>query len=181
MGPIKGWWENKKRERADRRAVEDWVDETMARERAERKRRGPRVLKVGVVGLAFVAMLSLVGCNKTLVLERFADGTPRVVLEYDEVHSDRQPITDMDKACAFWGTWMCPGSSSPKEFWWHRHDLHQFIGYEWGPFVGGYRTRIGGYWVESWGDWHQYLTCERITVLNHNPDCDEPYVTGARG
>lgn len=137
--------------------------------------------KKAVIGLVFAAMGALVGCNKLIVTETFADGTPRKVTELDGVHVDSQPITDMDKACAFWGTWMCPGSSSPKDFWWHRHDYHEFVGFQWGPFVNGYRTRIGGYWVEREGEWHQYLTCERLTVLNHNPDCMDTVGVGVRG
>ena len=141
-------------------------------------------MKKQIILIATVLFGSLLlgACNQMDVLERFADGTPRREVEYDDTHADTEHITDWDKVCALLGTGGCPPPwRSPKVYWWHRHIYHEFVGFTWGPFVHGYRTRIGGYWNRTEGEWHQFLTCEALPIFETNRDCTPVGIAGSRG
>lgn len=192
MGPIKRWWENKKRERADRRAVEDWVDEMMARERAERKRRGPRVMKMGmvVVGLGVLVM----GCQdnvtagyrtKTVVVQATfppPDSSPKSVTVYRNHRTTRDGVSEIQKACRALGGWWCPGVDRPKVRWWRDVFFKDFIGYQVWWDVFGQWHKSGGYWTdETFGGYDNYLTCEVFEEFETDQRCKDPAVTGVRG
>lgn len=192
MGPIRGWWENKKRERRDRRAVEDWVDELVARERAERKRIRPRALKVGVIVTGL--MMLAVGCQenvtagyRTKTVEVTAtfpppDNSPKSVTVFRNHRITQDPITEVQKACAFFGGWLCPGVDRPKTRWWRDVFFKDFIGYRvWYDFLGQWHKE-GGYWTnEVFGGYDNYLTCERLEEFETDQRCMDPALTGVRG